>query len=1036
MLLERPGAKNNKKYVLIEDNECLKDLNNYLPNFLIYLWENPQIMATILSNSNKKDFKDNLASFVVNNFYENILSSNYIEDNLMYLLTLMLKEEINNLKNIDEIDCFLNESSPVGHLLFELRRKNDIQNFFKNVIFNAVDYLENVSSKEFNLNIEEIVDITYVNINNKSIDYEENEDEKIEIIKRGKTYTDDFYKSQFDEAANYLNLNLEQLTLKQITDKEKKKFDKFTEKYLGTLNLKEIKNLSENKFINNKEMKDYCDEQIKNCQKYENDENLYSNGKLMYKLFQTIDAQKYLFIYQKDFVKIIEFIDQLLSDLKNNLYLISYSVKCLCKIISILLEKKFPTITTTQKIAFISRFFFNKLLISILLNPANEVLINNFIITKSTLFNIKIINKVLLQLVSGKFFNDKDNIYYTPFNWYFIDKMPDIIGIFEKITKVTLPSFIDKLLNDKLDENFKYDYFEENPEEIIFHRSICFNLNNIKSILKSIENCKGKIFNSLSQNFTKTFEKLNSDKNKKFLENLLNEEDFEMTKKEIKCRKSQGEIRNSKNDKFDFENVVQKENYFIITSLVVKDKYKDSFNLNSDNKPNYEIKTIKDPTSDEDKMKNNIIKVKNYFCSLLYNYRKLILTDFDEGKTSNTVDILKFLKNFIKSSNNIADNSIPSEWYIDSLLEYLKMIPNELTNNDFEKLYIEIENELNSAIKKLDFEALSICLDKLKFAKRGKDYYEEVKKSTKQLEINENVKEIIEEYYIPVEINFKYNDDQKIFNITKSKIKEKKFLKKQEKIKRKNNFFCDNIKSFTEKFPNLLVFQEMQDKDLFEMQKELSIPEKIDEYFQSIKENIISNKKVSSSSELNDIYDKIYDYIMSKIYNKIFPKTHDNDDKIFTKTIKLSWIEPKHFITKKANFILDSFLPRVIDNFKFLEKEKSPRKKISYMKDIFNLIIKLVKFNDGNEDPGVDDILPILNYCFIKAQPNRIYSNTKFIELYIGDLSSKQEGSQIIQLLALCDFVMNLNYTSIYGVSQEEFNKKCNYAATGRRVSS
>ena len=170
---------------------------------------------------------------------------------------------------------------------------------------------------------------------------------------------------------------------------------------------------------------------------------------------------------------------------------------------------------------------------------------------------------------------------------------------------------------------------------------------------------------------------------------------------------------------------------------------------------------------------------------------------------------------------------------------------------------------------------------------------------------------------------------------------------------------------------------------------------------------------------------------MSKIYDKIFPKTNDKDDKIFNKSFMLSWTEPKHFIQGKTNYVFDSFLPGVIDYFKLIDKEKSPRKKILYMKEIFNSISKVVKFNGGDENTGVDDQMPILNYAFVKAQPIRIYSNSKLMELYIGDMSSKEEGSQLIQLIALCDFIINLNYKNMHGVTKEEFTKKCNSAALG-----
>lgn len=139
--------------------------------------------------------------------------------------------------------------------------------------------------------------------------------------------------------------------------------------------------------------------------------------------------------------------------------------------------------------------------------------------------------------------------------------------------------------------------------------------------------------------------------------------------------------------------------------------------------------------------------------------------------------------------------------------------------------------------------------------------------------------------------------------------------------------FCNNIKTFTEKFPNLSIFQELQDIDIIEMQKNLNIPNKLEEYFDIIKDYLISNKKVPSSLDIEEINNKIYDYVMIKIYDKIFPKTYDKDDKIFNRTIMLSWTEPKHFIQGKTNYVFDSFLPGVIEYFKSINKEKSPRKK-------------------------------------------------------------------------------------------------------------
>ena len=123
------------------------------------------------------------------------------------------------------------------------------------------------------------------------------------------------------------------------------------------------------------------------------------------------------------------------------------------------------------------------------------------------------------------------------------------------------------------------------------------------------------------------------------------------------------------------------------------------------------------------------------------------------------------------------------------------------------------------------------------------------------------------------------------------------------------------------------------------------------------------------------------------------------------------------------NFVFDSFLPEVIQYFKMIDVEKSPRKKLINMSNIYKSISNLVDFNngEGKTDIGVDDQMPILNYSFIKAQPERIYSNCRFMELYIGEKSSKEEGSQLSQLLGICTFIKDINYNSLIDVSQKEF---------------
>ena len=130
-----------------------------------------------------------------------------------------------------------------------------------------------------------------------------------------------------------------------------------------------------------------------------------------------------------------------------------------------------------------------------------------------------------------------------------------------------------------------------------------------------------------------TFDRIYLDSNKEILEELKNKEEYEMIKPEKKKKEKQ-------------EKKIL--NYFLFTDLLVNDKYKNIFSLNQD-RPNFTLKELKTTNNDNDRQKNNIIKVKNFLSSLLYNYRTLVKTDFDTGTTVNTIKILRELKKFMKA---------------------------------------------------------------------------------------------------------------------------------------------------------------------------------------------------------------------------------------------------------------------------------------------------------------------------------------------------------------------------------------------------
>ena len=1055
------SEQSGKKFELIENNsEHLKDLNNYLPKLLTYLWEDPKLMSNLLMNSNIDDIKKTMAHFITNNFYENILSFNYLQENFMYVLSILLKKEISELKSTDDLNNFL-ENTPCGCLLEQLINKIDIKSYFNNLLKNIIENIElKCSDKKmyfFVSDIEKLIE-ERKRRNQKEKGNKKKEDDEDDIYKKDWNDTPEIdINNYFSRTSTLIEENSnDEAVIKNLFGKESSKV--FSEKYSPELKIKDF--LEKINTSEDKKFKDYLNLQLKYCK---NQDNYFSNQTFMNKVFNSNYSTKLLNEYQLNFMKVIIIIKDIFNKLLSDLHLLPYSIKCICKIILLLIRKKFPQIIACEENAFVAKFFFCKLFAPIFCVPSTGALINNFIISNITLYNLGNMIQFILQLVSGRLYREGGSHGdFTPFNWFFMEEMPLVFTFFENLTRVELPKFIDDYINDKLPEDYVYNYFKENPEEYIFHRSICFNIYDIKCIIDSMQKNKDKIFQGKENNgIYKTFEKLCNKKNYAFLNDLVEKQDkvLELEEenkddslnystsisnniKEEQLNNKKNEIDKNKNVKTGLFGFIRKKKekveetqpqdvikYYLISNLLINDKYKNIFNSNIKTY-HFSIKELKECKNEEEILANKIIKIKNFFSSLLCNYRQLVKTDFDEGTTDKIIDILKELRSFMKSSNFVIDGNIPSEWYVSSLIQYLKKLPENLADNEYELFFKEMENDLFNNLKQLDFEKLSICLNKTKFAQKGILFYQDAKQILIDILLNKKVIKIVEKDKINVELSFNYSEKKKKFRIKPLGVKEKQIylLGNMDYNKKGSERVCTTIKDFCKHFPNLVRLNSKicLASDVFDLQLQFDIPGQLQIYFENVNNYLTKIKKLSDNNSLILINQKIYDYVMGKIYNKIFPNEQSNEDcKILENCLRLAWTEPKHFILGKKNYVYDSFLPDAIKNFDLLYSEKSPRKKILCMTNIFDSISNLVKFNnDGNAQIGVDDQMPILNYTLIKAQPKWIFSICKFMEIYLGDLKKKKEDNQLMQLRGVCENMIIVNNESLNDVTEEEFIRK------------
>ena len=127
---------------------------------------------------------------------------------------------------------------------------------------------------------------------------------------------------------------------------------------------------------------------------------------------------------------------------------------------------------------------------------------------------------------------------------------------------------------------------------------------------------------------------------------------------------------------------------------------------------------------------------------------------------------------------------------------------------------------------------------------------------------------------------------------------------------------------------------------------------------------------------------------------------------------------------------MDHMLPDAIYYFKKINEEKSPRKKIICLKEIFNCIFNIGKFN-GKKFEGVDDEMPFLNYIFIKAQPENIFDNCRYMELFLGDKKDKVEGQKVTELKGLCELFTKYTYDNLYNITISEYEENVELVKQG-----
>ena len=145
-------------------------------------------------------------------------------------------------------------------------------------------------------------------------------------------------------------------------------------------------------------------EELKNLYIYElqqiiNEEDIFSNNGLIEVLKENDFKENRIDIinkYKSNFIFIKDKIDWLIQSLIDKIESIPYTVRCICKLISLLLKKKFPLMNPYLRNSFIGKFIFEKYIFPIL-NFENKNVLDPRILSLNTKKCLNVIISILFN---------------------------------------------------------------------------------------------------------------------------------------------------------------------------------------------------------------------------------------------------------------------------------------------------------------------------------------------------------------------------------------------------------------------------------------------------------------------------------------------------------------------------------------------------------------------------------------------------------------------------------------------------------------
>ena len=586
------------------------DIINDIKKFMSLLRDDNELIVNLFSENIKE--KEKISSFFIDFFYDNPYAQE-TESSFLLLFWNLLKIDILNNFNKKAVSIFFKETLS-GCILKKLYMRKEIKVNFKKIFQKVIQTIQFKSWREWDLNICSI---------------SKNISDKIYIINKGPQLLKRNKKNYINHS-NYINMSY-------MNYFQEINFDKLYKNEKG-----------------NKE-KGFLKKQLLYIKKINkgNQSNLFSNKPLLNEIFQQEKPYEVIEEYISILKDIIDILNLFFDTILNNITIIPQYLISICIMLSIILIKHSPDVSTISLFEFIGYFIFIIVIKPFFTQSEFEGITETYI-TKETKNNIKCIFDILLSMINNKLYSNDKYKEYTPINKIIVENISKKFLLFvEQLLNIPLSETLDNVINeDKTENNNPYSSFCFSIEDfyILYHKILTSE--GIIGILKN-----KKLSESLLKKrkiFIHLLNKLSSDESLTFIENLI------------------------KNDK--------------------EKKRKSIFITNN-------IESIKTPQNKEYYIKNenNII---NILSSILYTIEPLNQISFPKGNNDTLISFINELFNHVKNRMYFKTNYKIIYLNLFSLKETI----NSLSKEQINKLEKEIDlfnDEIKESIDKYKINHIS-----------------------------------------------------------------------------------------------------------------------------------------------------------------------------------------------------------------------------------------------------------------------------------------------------------------------------------------